>query len=64
MIFMRSMVFMRSTVLVAGPWIRSHTSEVRDAARRASTKTELGGNQGPAGGEAASSGGEAADGYC
>ena len=61
---MRSMVFMRSKVLVAGPWIRSHMSEVRDATRRASTKTELGGNQGPAEGEVASSGGEAADGYC
>ena len=46
--------------LVAGPWIRSHTSGVRDATRRASTKAELGGNQGPAGSVAASAGGEAA----
>ena len=28
------------------PWIQSHTSEVRDATRRASTKTELGENRG------------------
>ena len=45
--------------LVSGPWIRSHTSGVRDATQRASAKAELGGKQGPAGGEAASAGGEA-----